>query len=114
MGGACSNFGRNSTDKGQTASVNQLKPPPANSITSPQDPVAPSPVASDVTNFEDVDEDVEEEDAERGSAAGAPPNINVNFRPEVASPLRAGLSNLTTPLRVCVPKSGWLCGVLKK
>ncbi|KIY02406.1 uncharacterized protein Z520_02544 [Fonsecaea multimorphosa CBS 102226] len=88
------------TEKSNTTTENQLKPPPANYITSPQDPVAPSPVASDVTNFEDVDEEVEEEGTERGSVIAGPTAFNDAQRPPVASPLREALQNITTPLRV--------------
>jgi hypothetical protein len=95
-----SDLTRSGTDKSNTASDNQLKPPPANYITSPQDPVAPSPVASDVTNFEDVDEEVEEEGTERGSVAEFAAAFNAQQRPSVTSPLKEGLQNITTPLRV--------------
>ncbi|EXJ61979.1 hypothetical protein A1O7_02411 [Cladophialophora yegresii CBS 114405] len=88
------------TDKSQSTSDNQLKPPPANYITSPQDPVAPSPVASDVTNFEDVDEEVEEEGTERGSVAEFAAAFHAQQRPSVTSPLKEALQNITTPLRV--------------
>ncbi|KIX07684.1 uncharacterized protein Z518_02338 [Rhinocladiella mackenziei CBS 650.93] len=88
------------TEKSNTTSDSHLKAPPANTITSPQDPAAPSPVASDVTNFEDVDEEVEEEGTERGSVAEAPLNFNENQRPEVTSPLKESVQNITTPLRV--------------
>ncbi|KIW35006.1 uncharacterized protein PV07_01733 [Cladophialophora immunda] len=83
-----------------TTTDNQLKPPPANYITSPQDPVAPSPVASDVTNFEDVDEEVEEEGTERGSVTAGPVAFNDAQRPSFTSPLREGLQHIATPLRV--------------
>lgn len=91
---------RTTTERSNTTSDSQLKPPPANYITSPQDPVAPSPVASDVTNFEDVDDEVEEEGTERGSVVGVPLHFNAEQRPEVTSPLREGLQNIATPLRV--------------
>ncbi|OAP64484.1 hypothetical protein AYL99_00456 [Fonsecaea erecta] len=87
-------------DKSSSTTDNQLKPPPANYITSPQDPVAPSPVASDVTNFEDVDEEVEEEGTERGSVIAGPAAFNEAQRPPVTSPLREGLQHIATPLRV--------------
>ncbi|KIW81275.1 hypothetical protein Z517_04300 [Fonsecaea pedrosoi CBS 271.37] len=82
------------------ATDGQLKPPPAtNYITSPQDPVAPSPVASDVTNFEDVDE-LEEEGTEQGSVTAGPVASNEIQRPPVTSPLRENLQHIATPLRV--------------
>lgn len=57
---------------------------------------------SDVTNFEDVDEDIEEEGTERGSIVGTSLDLNEGRRPEVASPLKESLQHLTaTPLRVC-------------
>ncbi|KIW88107.1 uncharacterized protein Z519_11217 [Cladophialophora bantiana CBS 173.52] len=90
-----------SAEKSNINTDNQLKPPPTNYITSPQDPVAPSPVASDVTNFEDVDEEVEEEGTERGSVAAAGPGaFDEAQRPPVTSPLREGLQHIATPLRV--------------
>ena len=92
---------RSATEKSSSSTENQLKPPPPNYITSPTDPVAPSPVASDVTNFEDVDEEVEEEEAERTSAADFAANFNAAQRPSVTSPLREALAQLgATPLRV--------------
>lgn len=95
-----SNLNRSATEKSNPTSENQLKPPPANYITSPQDPVAPSPVASDVTNFEDVDEEVEEEGTERGSVAGFAAAFNEERRPSVTSPLKESLQHIATPLRV--------------
>lgn len=63
--------------------------------------MAPSPVSSDVTNFEDVDEEFEEEGTEKGSVVGAPLNFNEEKRPEVTSPLKEDLQlQITTPLRV--------------
>jgi hypothetical protein len=97
---------RSATEKGNNTSDSQLKPPPTNYITSPQDPVAPSPVASDVTNFEDVDEEVEEEGTERGSVAGVSISAHDDHRPSVSSPLRESMQHIATPLRVCHAISG--------
>jgi hypothetical protein len=92
---------RSATEKNNPSSDTQLKPPPQNYITSPQDPIAPSPVASDVTNFEDVDE-VEEEETERESVAGFAASFNASQRPSVTSPLKETLQQQlgATPLRV--------------
>ncbi len=94
-----SDLTRSATER-NVPSDNQLKPPPANYITSPTDPIAPSPVASDVTNFEDVDEEVEEEGTERGSVADFAANFHAEQRPSVSSPLKEALQLLATPLRV--------------
>ncbi|KAL6253176.1 hypothetical protein RBB50_000898 [Rhinocladiella similis] len=88
------------TEKGNSTSDGHLRAPPANYITSPQDPIAPSPVNSDVTNFEDVDEEVEEEATEKGSVAETPFSPNTAQRSDVASPQREGIHHIATPLRV--------------
>lgn len=68
--------------------------------------MAPSPVNSDVTNFEDVDQEVEEDDTDGGSTAGnsfvsgAPQNLNDIQRAQIISPLRNSLRGITTPLKV--------------
>ncbi|EHY57286.1 hypothetical protein ABEF92_006196 [Exophiala dermatitidis] len=93
-------------ERPRTAGENQLKSPVINSITSPRDPVAPSPVNSDVTNFEDVDQEVEEDDTDGGSTAGnsfvsgAPQNLNDIQRAQIISPLRNSLRGITTPLKL--------------
>lgn len=103
--------GRSATEKGNSTSDGHLRAPPANYITSPQDPIAPSPVNSDVTNFEDVDEEVEEEVTEKGSVPETPFSPTTAQRPDVASPQREGIHHIATPLRVgCVmPINGATC-----
>jgi hypothetical protein len=97
---AITDAARSATERSSSTGDNHLRAPPANYITSPQDPVAPSPVASDTTTFEDVDEDFEEEGTEKGSVAGDALNFDTEQRPEVTSPLREGLRTVATPLRV--------------
>ena len=90
------------TERGNATSNSHLKAPPTNYITSPQDPVAPSPISSDVTQFEDVDEAVEEEEdgTEKGSLAGDVINQNGDKRPSVTSPIRDDFQRRATPLKV--------------
>ncbi|KAK7898069.1 hypothetical protein LTR67_004701 [Exophiala xenobiotica] len=87
------------TEKNVSASDSHLKAPLANYITSPQDPIAPSPVNSDVTNFEDVDEEVEEEGTEQSSMTEAPFSPYAGQGPEVTSP-RRDIHHIATPLKV--------------
>ncbi|EXJ87545.1 hypothetical protein A1O3_04505 [Capronia epimyces CBS 606.96] len=81
---------------------NHLKAPPVtgNGITSPQDPVNPSPVSSDVTNFEDVDEEFEEDDTDtrRSPLAEATSTPNDSQRLSVTSPARNNWQRMTSPL----------------
>lgn len=102
MLGITADVDRSATEKDVSASDNHLKAPLANYITSPQDPIAPSPVNSDVTNFEDVDEEVEEEGTEPSSMTEVPFSPNATQGTEVTSPRREGIHHIATPLRVCV------------
>ena len=76
--------------EGRNATSNSyLRAPTPSYITSPQDPIAPSPISSDVTQFEDVDAPAQDEDddTEKGSLAGDPGYPNAGQRSTVATPL---------------------------
>ncbi|KAK5033053.1 hypothetical protein LTR13_007018 [Exophiala sideris] len=89
------------TEKNNTASLeSHLRAPPTNYITSPQNPVAPSPVNSDVTNFEDVDEEVEEEENEQAHAGETSSHPNAAQTLAVTSPRIVLSQQLATSLRV--------------
>jgi len=78
---------RSATEKNNTATLDgHLAAPPATYITSPQNPVAPSPVNSDVTNFEDVDEEVEEEASEQTRTGETFSASSAEQTPAVISP----------------------------
>jgi hypothetical protein len=100
MVGVTADIDRSATEKNVSASDSHLKAPLANYITSPQDPIAPSPVNSDVTNFEDLDEEVEEEGTEQSSMTEVPFSPYAGQGPEVTSP-RRDIHHIATPLKVC-------------
>lgn len=91
---------RSATEKNNTATFeSRLRAPPANYITSPQNPVAPSPVNSDVTNFEDVDEEVEEEENEQIRTAETFSTPHAEQTPEVTSPRKEVSQHLAVSLK---------------
>lgn len=96
------NTARSILERSSVTSNSHLRAPPANYITSPQDPVAPSPISSDVTQFEDVDEAVEEEEegTEKGSLAGDVIPPNDERRSLVSPPSKDDIQRLANPLRV--------------
>ncbi|KIV95737.1 hypothetical protein, variant [Exophiala mesophila] len=86
-----------------STSNSHLKAPPPSYITSPQDPVAPSPISSDVTQFEDVDgvaAEEEDEGTEKGSLAGDLANTIVDSNPPASLSSRDYRNE--TPLKVQV------------
>lgn len=93
---------RSILERSNVTSNSHLRAPPANYITSPQDPVAPSPISSDVTQFEDVDEVVEEEEegTEKGSLAGDAVQPNDARKPLINPPHKDDLQRVANPLRV--------------
>jgi hypothetical protein len=103
------NIGRSFSGKSNSTSEGHLKAPATNHITSPQDPLAPSPVTSDVTQFDDTDTEAsgtEEEDEGTEKASQAEPQSDiepsdVESKPRVTSPRREDGQRIATPLRVC-------------
>jgi hypothetical protein len=96
------NTARSILERSSVTSNSHLRAPPANYITSPQDPVAPSPISSDVTQFEDVDEALEEEEegTEKGSLAGDVIPSNDESKPLTSPPNKDETQRLANPLRV--------------
>jgi len=93
---------RSILERSSITSNSHLKAPPLNYITSPQDPVAPSPISSDVTQFEDVDDPVEEEEegTEKGSLAGDVIRANDETNSTFYPPSKDGNPRFSSALRV--------------
>lgn len=99
---AVANTARSILERSSVTSNSHLRAPPVNYITSPQDPVAPSPISSDVTQFEDVDDAVEEEEegTEKGSLAGDVIKPNDESSSSVNPPSKTENHRFSNALRV--------------